>query len=70
MDFVKKHADTVIIMGGILASFLWMIGKFNDIDQKFASIDNRLTKIETILIVKEIATKDMIGKSLKEKETK
>lgn len=47
MEFFKKHVDTVIILSGILASVLWMNGKFNDVDR-------RLIRIETVMIMKGI----------------
>lgn len=47
MEWFKKHADTVIILGGILSSLIWMNGKFNDIDR-------RLVRIETVMIMKGI----------------
>jgi hypothetical protein len=60
-NFIKKHVDTVVILGGIISSILWMNGKFNDVDEKFFrltdrlySIENRVTKIETVLIMKSI----------------
>jgi hypothetical protein len=61
MDFLKKHADTVAIIGGILTSVLWMNGKFNDVDKKFNEMDKKFSTIEkdmavikTVLIMKEI----------------
>lgn len=60
-NFIKKHVDTVIIIGAIVSSVLWMNGKFNGVDERFNglierlhAIENRVTKIETILIVKNI----------------
>lgn len=47
MDLMKKHVDTVVILGGIVGSLIWMNGKFNDIDR-------RLVRIETIMAVKGI----------------
>lgn len=47
MDLIKKHVDTVIILGGILSSLIWMNGKFNDLDR-------RLVRIETVMIMKGI----------------
>lgn len=59
MSFFKKHADTVIILGGVLSSVMWMNGKFNDVDMRFNQIDkrfndieNRLTRVETIIYIK------------------
>lgn len=65
-EWLKKHIDTVIIMGGILSSFLWMSGKFNDIDKRFAVIDTRLTKIETVLILQKIMPTDLMSASVVE----
>jgi len=44
---MKRHVDTVMILGGIVGSLIWMNGKFNDIDR-------RLVRIETIMVVKGI----------------
>lgn len=52
MDVVKKHVDTVIVLGGILASLLWMNGKFN-------RIENELTMIKTVLILKGIMPNEL-----------
>lgn len=30
MDWVKKHADTVIVLTALFGGFLWINGKFND----------------------------------------
>ena len=51
---LKKHVDTMIIMGGILSSFLWMNGKFNAIDACLALIEKDITLIKTVLILKGI----------------
>lgn len=36
MDWFKKHTDTVIILGGILAAVIWMNGKFNQLEKDIA----------------------------------
>lgn len=46
MEWMKKHVDTVIILGGILTAVLWMNGKFNEIDAKFAAVDLRFSSME------------------------
>jgi hypothetical protein len=53
MELLKKHVDTVVVLGGILSAMLWMNGKFNDVDR-------RLIRIETILIMKGIMPSEMI----------
>lgn len=52
MDWFKKHVDTVFVLGGIFGAMFWMNGKFNKIDQ-------RLSNIETILILKGIMPKEL-----------
>lgn len=47
MDLFKKHVDTVIVLAALFSGFLWINGKFNDIDKQ-------LVKIETVLIMKNI----------------
>ena len=47
MEWIKKHTDTVIVLGAILSSILWMNSKFNDVEKD-------LTEIKTVLIVKGI----------------
>jgi hypothetical protein len=51
---LKKHADTVVILGAIVSSILWMNSKFNDVNDKLHDIENRVTKIETVLILRNI----------------
>jgi hypothetical protein len=52
MDWVKKHVDTVIILGGILGSVLWMNGKFNELEKE-------VTVIKTVLFMKDILPKEL-----------
>jgi hypothetical protein len=47
MNPIKKHIDTVIIMGGILGCFLWM-------NSRLTEIEMRLVRIETVLVIKGI----------------
>lgn len=47
MEWLKKHVDTVIVLGAILSSVLWMNGKF-------AEIEKDVTIIKTVLIMKNI----------------
>jgi len=52
MDWMKKHVDTVVILGAFGASLLWMNGKFNSVEQ-------RLKTIEVVLIMKDIMPKEL-----------
>ncbi len=47
MEWFKKHTDTVIILGAIISSILWMNGKFNEIEKEVAII-------KTVLIMKNV----------------
>jgi len=59
MDWFRKHVDTVIVLAAIFSGFLWVNGKFND-------INTRLVRIETVLIMKNIMPQELA----KEKEVK
>lgn len=52
MDWFKKHVDTVIIMSGILSSFLWVNNKLNNLEKE-------VVIIKTVLIMKNIMPKDL-----------
>lgn len=39
MEWFKKHTDTVVILGAFACSVLWMNGKFNEVDRRFAKVD-------------------------------
>ena len=61
MEWFKKHMESLIIIGMMFSGFLWMNGKFNDIDRRFYQLENRLSKIETIMIVKGICSSEILG---------
>ena len=56
MDWVKKHVDTVIVLGGILSSVLWMNSKFSELEKEIAII-------KTVLIMKNIMPIDLARKN-------
>ena len=56
MDWMKKHVDTVIILGAFAASLLWMNGKFNKIEQDMAVM-------KAVLIMKQIMPPELAKKS-------
>ena len=65
MNFFKKHAETTVIiisiLGSIIGSMSWMNGKFNDIDLKFARVDQNFLEFEKeisnrfVVIEKDVA---------------
>lgn len=52
MELIKKHVDTVVILGGILSSVLWMNHKFN-------SIEKEILVMKTVLIIKDVMPKEI-----------
>lgn len=63
MDWIKKHVDTVIVLGGILSAMMWMNGKFNEIDCRFATLEKDIAIIRTVLIMKNIMPENVAKKS-------
>jgi len=63
---LKKHIDTIVIVGAIMSCVLWMNGRFNEIDNRFHDLENRLTKIETVLIVKNIFPSELSSNPIEE----
>ena len=55
MELIKKHVDTVIVIGAILSSMLWMNGKFNEIEKDMAVI-------KTVLIMRGIMPSELAMK--------
>lgn len=63
MDWLRKHVDTVIVLGGILSSVLWMNTKFNELDKE-------ISIIKTVLIMKNIMPSELATESLKKDDRK
>lgn len=47
MDWFRKHADSIAVISVILASTVWINGKFNEVEKDIAVI-------KTVLIMKQI----------------
>jgi hypothetical protein len=73
MEFLKKHVDTVVVLGGVLSSVLWMNHKFSDVDKKlvkleqdmdskFAKVEQDMAIIKTVLIMKNIMPSDLASR--------
>jgi hypothetical protein len=59
---IKKHIDTIIILGAFASCMLWMNGKFNEVDMRFAKIDQELAVLKTVMIMQKIMPADMAAK--------
>ena len=51
MSLIKKHVDTVIVLGGILSSVFWMNHKFTQVDERFAKVDLKFAELEKDMAV-------------------
>lgn len=54
MEWAKKHVDTMVVLGGILGSILWMNTKFTEFDHRLGVIEKDLAVIKTVMIMKNI----------------
>jgi len=45
MEWFEKHTDTVIVLGGIVGSLLWMNHKFNNLERE-------ILIIKTVMLMK------------------
>lgn len=62
-SWFSKHTDTVIILGAFAATILWINGKFN-------SIETRLTRIETVLVMQKIMPQEFCATNKSEEKGK
>jgi len=56
-NWLTKHVDTIVILGAILSSMLWINGKFNDIEKD-------VVMIKTVLILKNIMPSELAKKEV------
>jgi len=54
--WLSKHIDTIVILGAFASSFLWMNGKFNQLEKE-------ITIIKTVLILKQIMPAELAVKT-------
>lgn len=62
VDWFSKHVDTVIVIGAIISSMLWMNSKFGEVEKRFGMIDKDITIIKTTLILKNIMPEQLANK--------
>lgn len=58
-NWLKKHIDTIIILGAFASCMLWMNGKFNAVDAQFAKVEQDLAVVKTVLIMKNIMPSEL-----------
>ncbi len=59
MEWIKKHTDTVVIIGAVVSSMLWMNGKFNEIDMRFYNVEKEMAVIKTVMLMKNILPSEL-----------
>lgn len=59
MEYLSKHVDSVVVIGAILASVLWMNGRFNEVDSRFSQLEKDVAIIKTVLVLKNIMPNDL-----------
>ena len=63
MDWMKKHADTIVILGSFALCFWNMNEKINC---KFNAIEKDIAIIKTVLIMKQILPAELAKHEVKE----
>ena len=59
MEWFKKHADTLAIIAIMFGGFLWADGKFEKINDRFASLEQDVAQIKTVLIIRGMMPESM-----------
>ncbi len=62
MDWFKKHADTIVILGSFALCFWTLNEKMND---RFNNLEKDITMIKTVLILKNIMPSELAHKEIK-----
>ena len=66
---LKKHVDTIVILGAVLGSFLgsflWMSGKINEIEVDISDIQREIDRIKTVLIMQHIMPAELANQEHK-----
>lgn len=58
-ELLRKHSDTIIVLGGILAAVLWINGEFNSVRSDIANVRTDLAVVKTVLQMKNIMPSDL-----------
>lgn len=63
MGWFKKHTDTVVVLSGILGSFIWMVAQLNAMNKDLGAIKTDMAVVKAVLIMKNIMPPDLAVKS-------
>jgi len=56
MEWIKKHVDTVIVLGALASGFLWINVKFNEMEKDISTI-------KTVLIMQRIMPAELANRN-------
>lgn len=62
MEWITKHVDTVIVIGAIVSSMLWMNSRFNEVDGRFSKLEQDMAVMKAVLIMKNIMPAELAKK--------
>jgi len=62
MELFRKHIDTIVILGAIISSMLWMNGKFNEIDRQIMQLEKEIAIVKTVMVMKNIMPSELAAK--------
>lgn len=54
MDWFKKHVDAIVVLSSLLGCSFWMNTRFNEVDNRFNSLEKDIAIIKTVLVMKQI----------------
>jgi len=60
-NWFSKHVDTVLILSSIIGCFLWMNGKFNEVQKDIWNLEKDISTIKTVLIMKNIMPHELVA---------
>lgn len=65
MDIIKKHIDTIIILGAFASCIMWMNGRFDDLQKQITSLDKDVAVIKAVMVMQKILPSELASVSEK-----
>lgn len=66
MEWLKKHTDSIATIGVIVGAVIWMNGRFNEMDNRFSTMEKEMAIIKTVLVMKDMMPKELACNGLEE----
>lgn len=68
MEWLKKHADTVVVIGSLLGAVTWMNSRFNEIEYRLSNIEKEVAVIKAVMVMKGIMPSELASNHPKEEK--